>query len=279
MSLTRLQNARRVSSSSLLNAMGRGYIYDADAEAYIAAVEQADGAPLEYSWRQAIAAFVAGCKTDSIWSAMAVCYIMCGARTLAGALKPLKGSAPTNNGPFVSGDYTRGGISCGLKGNGSTKYLDTGRADNVDGQDDCHRACWVTVVPTAQYMQYFGARNAGSTTMTEMYNYNAGGISDFARCRSSSGGSTGSGPVAPSFRGISRSGAASFVSRTIARTTTKTETSVAPTTNKINVFANGGTTTDRSDATIAFFSAGSSLTLTTLETRVTSLILAAQDLA
>lgn len=32
----------------------------------------------------------------------------------------------TNNGPFVSGDYEETGASGGLKGNGSTKYLDTG---------------------------------------------------------------------------------------------------------------------------------------------------------
>ena len=35
-------------------------------------------------------------------------------------------STDTNNGPFVSGDYEETGASGGLKGNGSSKYLNTG---------------------------------------------------------------------------------------------------------------------------------------------------------
>jgi hypothetical protein len=51
--------------------------------------------------------------------------ILAGARTLAGALVPLAGAAPTNVGPFVSGDYNR---KTGLVGDGSTKYLNSNRA-------------------------------------------------------------------------------------------------------------------------------------------------------
>jgi hypothetical protein len=66
--------------------------------------------------------------------------LLCGARTLAGALVPLVGAAPTNNN-FVDADYNR---ETGLKGNGSTKYLDSGRANNDDPQDDNHNSAFIT---------------------------------------------------------------------------------------------------------------------------------------
>jgi hypothetical protein len=279
MSLTRLQNARRASSSGLLSAVGRGYAYDADAETFIAAVEAADGQTLEYSWRLALATFVAGCKTDSIWNAMAVCYVMCGARTLSGALTPLKGGSITNNGPFVSGDYTRGGATCGLKGNGSTKFLNTGRADNSDGQNDAHRACYATEVAGTAYMHYFGARNSGGTQLTEMYNFNQGGTADFVRCRSSGGGGVVTATPVFGFKGISRASSSSFDWRSTAQSGSRTETSVSAVSNTIHVFATNGSTDDRSNARIAFFSAGSALTLSTLEARATALVLAARDLS
>jgi hypothetical protein len=40
---------------------------DADAVAYIAAVEAADGQALETATRMAINSFVKGCKADGIW--------------------------------------------------------------------------------------------------------------------------------------------------------------------------------------------------------------------
>ena len=94
---------------------------DADANAYMAAVEAADGEPLELGVRLAITDFVLGCKADGIWSAIKASCILAGARTLNGALVPLVGTAPTNNN-FVSGDYNR---KTGLVGDGSTKYLNS----------------------------------------------------------------------------------------------------------------------------------------------------------
>ena len=103
--------------------------YDTDAQTYITAVEAADGQSLETATKDAINAFVVGCKADGIWSAIKASCILAGARTLAGALVPLVGSAPTNvNGNFVSGDYNR---KNGLAGNGSTKSLRTGILANA----------------------------------------------------------------------------------------------------------------------------------------------------
>jgi hypothetical protein len=106
------------------------YTYDADASAYILAVEAADeiaspgiGA-LEPATRSAINKFVVGCKADGIWTAIKASCILSGARTLAGALVPLAGTAPTNFN-FVSGDYNR---KTGLgDASNTTKYLNSNR--------------------------------------------------------------------------------------------------------------------------------------------------------
>ena len=44
----------------------------------------------------------------------------------------------TNNGPFVSGDYTETGATGGLKGNGTSKYLDTGFQQQTITLTDFH---------------------------------------------------------------------------------------------------------------------------------------------
>jgi hypothetical protein len=97
---------------------------DPDALTYLAAVAAADGAPVEVGVATAVDDFFKGCKADGTFSALKAACILCGARTLAGALVPLAGDAPTNNN-FVDADYNR---ETGLIGNGSTKYLDSSRA-------------------------------------------------------------------------------------------------------------------------------------------------------
>jgi hypothetical protein len=101
------------------------YQRDPDAEAYIAAVEAADEAAspgigaLEPAVRLAIIKFVLGCKENGFWPAIKASCILAGARTLAGALVPLVGMAPTNQGGlFTSSDYDR---KTGLKGGGSRR--------------------------------------------------------------------------------------------------------------------------------------------------------------
>lgn len=277
MSLSRLQNARRVSGAGLLASVGRGYAYDADAESFLAAVQAADGQPLEYSYRLAVSSFVAGCKADGIWSAIAVCYVLCGARTLAGALTALKGSNPTNNGPFVTGDYTRGGLTPGLKGNGSTKFLNTGRADNTDGQDNNHRAVYITQTNTALFGHYLGARNANATNMTEIYQYSTSSYADSYRNRTN-GGVSAEGKHSPGFKAMSRSAAATMNAKTMGLTRSFSDTSAGATSNTTHVFACNPATNTRGDGRLAFFSAGAALDLDKLELRVLALVSSTADL-
>lgn len=247
-----------------------GIGFDADAATYIRAVEAADGQALEPVVGVAINNFVVGCKADGIWSAIKASCILMGARTPAGALTPLVGAAPTNNGPFVSGDYTRGGATPGLKGNGSTKFLNSNRADNADGQNDAHRAVWVTALPanlTTDYRHYYGTQN---TPITDHYNLPVGGVTEAIRSRGST--VTVGGTVRTTgFKGHSRPSSASFSWRTNGLSGSLSAASSAPTSASVIVFGNGQTDA-RNDGRIAFYSIGTSLDLALLESRVSTLV-------
>jgi len=77
---------------------------DPDAAKYLAAVEAADGEPLEPAVRTAINAFFRGLKaTPGLFDAIKASCILCGARTITGALVPLAGDAPSPEGGWASG--------------------------------------------------------------------------------------------------------------------------------------------------------------------------------
>jgi hypothetical protein len=113
--------------------------HDPDAAAYIASVETADGQSLEQGIKDAITGFVVGCKIRGIWDSIKSCCLLCGARTQAGAIVPLKGNAPilTN---FV-GDYNR---ENGLRRTSGT--FDINRNNNVDPQNSKHVAVYPTSI-------------------------------------------------------------------------------------------------------------------------------------
>jgi hypothetical protein len=123
----------------------RGRInFDTDAKTYIAAVQSADGQTLETAVKMAIHNFVVGCKADGTWNSLGQICLMAGPRTLAGALVALRGANPTAFN-FVSGDYDR---KTGLKGNASTKYLNTGYANNTTTQNNFSVGVYISQVNT-----------------------------------------------------------------------------------------------------------------------------------
>jgi len=253
------------------------YTYDADASAYILAVEAADeiASPgigvLEPATRSAINKFVVGCKADGTWTAIKASCILAGARTLAGALVPLAGTAPTNVGPFVSGDYNR---KTGLVGDGSTKYLDSNRASNADPQNNHHYSVQITDTGTP------------TSYRTHIANRFINNSQEFAQCLSTSDGSIyitnrtpyGLGYSAPEgniagFRGSSRFQASNYVSYSRGDARTLNDTSFAPSTANYFLFARNATPVAvYSDARLAFYSIGESLDLALLDARVTYLI-------
>lgn len=96
--------------------------------------------------KAAINAFVAGCKTDSIWTKLTEVYLLAGV-SFGGLMAKLKYSsvATLTNTNFVSGDYVPAGSGAGAKGNGTNKRL----AGNflfsaLPAVDNAHLSCYVT---------------------------------------------------------------------------------------------------------------------------------------
>ena len=243
--------------------------YDSSARAYFNAVASADGQQLEPLVKKAISDFIVGCKADGIWPAIKASCILMGARTLAGALTPLVGASPTNNN-FVSGDYNR---KTGLVGDGSTKRLSCNRNNNADPQNSHHIAAFVTVDATfiagvTDYPIYIGAGGTlnGAT--------NVGLLEDtgslFSRSRSSGFSDVAS--VGVGLTGLSRSTAGSYVVRSAGVSSTVTQASQTPANAELSVFwSNNDAGTVYSNARIAFYSVGESLSLALLDSRVSAL--------
>jgi hypothetical protein len=249
---------------------------DADALAYIRAVEAADKQALESNIVAALNTFVAGLKTDSVWADIEACVLLCGARTLAGALTPLKGAAPTNFN-FVGADYHR---YQGLLGDGSTKYLDSGRANDAAGtQDDFHMAYYNSIAlptQTAGAEVVMGCGGAGATGATRLRGTAVtGGISTpNINCRSSSGDiTTGDGGFSR-FSGINRSSSSDFDTVTDYNVTTRSRASQSPATGNVFVFAtnSSGPTLYDGRNRLMFYTIGTATTLTAIRDRLFTFI-------
>jgi len=248
---------------------------DADARTYIAAVEAADGETLEQGVKTAINDFIVGCKSDGIWDAIKASCILAGARTLAGALVPLKGGGPTNvNNNFTESDYNR---ETGLVGDGSTTSLNTNRDNNADPQNDNHNALYITAANTndpAVYMGSDGSASAGFNQLTIASGAGAGTLVSASRNGALVSDVVAGGGNQLGFHGSSRSSSSEYVVRVLGANTTHFRASVSPTSSDVHVFARGPTPAVFNDARIAFYSIGESLDLAALDTRVSALITA-----
>jgi len=245
-------------------------LFDPDARDYILRVEAADGKRLESQVRGAINSFVIGCKADGIWTAIRASCIMAGARTVAGAITPLVGNAPTNNN-FVIGDYSR---TLGLLGNDSNKHLATGYNNNDTTnfpQNDSHMSCFVSVSQTDTSGILIGTIASVGYRFILYYNSTT---NIFARNRSITvSGSISQAPLG--FQGTSRNNSANFNYRLTSSSGAVSSTAIAvsgvPTNELLGVFASGSATIF-SAARMSFYSIGKSLTLSSLDSRVTTLM-------
>jgi hypothetical protein len=256
-------------SPRLLRPIASRSLVDADATAYLTAVQAADGQALEPLVREAITAFVVGCKADGIWSAIKASCILMGARTLSGALTPLVGAAPTPFN-FAAGDYNR---KTGLVGNGTTKYLNTGRANNADGQDNKHGSVWISQHhnPITTFACPMGAGSNGSGA------FNLATATGFRVRFHSSGLTFPTGDPTPQtgLFGASRSASGTFVLRANGSDTTISNPSGAPSSDNLLVFVRGvNNATDVNtwfNGRLAFYSIGTNLALASLDSRVATL--------
>jgi hypothetical protein len=234
--------------------------FDADAAAYIAAVEAADAQTLEPEVKTAYNDFVVGCKSDGIWNAIKASCILAGARTLTGALTPLVGTAPTNFN-FVSGDYNR---KTGLVGDGSTKHLDSNRNNNADPQNSKHVSTYVSSASTVG-SAYIGS---GGPTLGSTF-LGRGNTALAIRLNSNAANPTGS-VSSTGFYGISRSVSTDVITRVNAASQTIALASASPLSEPLFIYKRESD--QQSDARLAFYSIGESLDLALLDTRVSTLI-------
>jgi hypothetical protein len=364
---------------------------DADALDYLARVKTADGAGVEQGVAMAVDGFVKGCKADGIWDAIKASCIMAGARTLTGALVPLRrgtelwdsaasvtvadagGSGGEWNpltqtmsnasGTLVyfpiftfasitatagrqyritgtfSGDHTEvsritfGGVdtnypasssssfdftitaassgplainlqgsaapssvtieslsiredftptpynltnfdydrSTGLKGDGSTTYLDSGRAGNADGEYDRHVSVFVDDRGTKGGGARYIASGTGNTNDTFINNLSAGSvISAVSNPSYDTVAYSGGG-----FLGSKRSISTSFDFRVGGTTTPFSRTSGTPNAENFGIFCQSIGNLAFSDARLAFYSIGSAISdLALLDTRITAYVAA-----
>jgi len=237
---------------------------DADTLTYLAAVKAADGTGVEVGVANAVDAFVTGCKSDGIWDAIIASCILAGARTLAGALVPLVGTAPTNNN-FTASDYNR---ETGLVGDGSTTYLDSNRALGDDPQNDAHISAYAT---TADQASAFAGALDASVNGTQIYNDT---VTSYYRANSS-GSVSVAGTLPTGLSGVSRSSAANIDYLRSGSVVNVSNASASSSALNIWVFARNYSTSQQfSAARIAFYSIGESLDLAALDARVSALITA-----
>jgi hypothetical protein len=223
-------------------------VSNADAQDWVNRVYAA-GSTVSQPVANAVSSFVDGCQADGIWDAMKSVVLLAGADTLAGALVPLKGTAPTNNGPFVSDDYNR---KTGLVGNGSTKWLNSNRNENADGRDDNHLAFYASTLGT-------GLLGGSVSVLTTSFSAGA------TRNRDSNADVY---TAVAGFLGMARSASAEYVRRNGGASATVTRASSADDANALGIFANNA---NYATHRMAFYSIGSSLNLALLDTRVSAL--------
>ena len=102
--------------------------YDIDAFAYFNAIV-ANGGTIGNSAKNAVNTFIKGLKTDGSWSLIYEIGLFVGVDQLAAALVKVKtplASRILTNVNFASSDYVATGTTAGLKGDGTSKVLDTG---------------------------------------------------------------------------------------------------------------------------------------------------------
>ena len=242
-------------------------VSNADAQDWVNRVYAA-GSTVSQPVANAVSAFVAGCQADGIWDAMKSVVLLAGADTLAGALVPLKGAAPTNNN-FVAGDYTR---TTGLLGNVTTKFLDTNRAGNADPQDSFHAAVYASTVASGGVRVYSGSGLNASGSFNFFVD---GGTAITFRNRTAGSSSFAGGASATGLIGTSRASSASYVSRAGGTSQTNTVASETPVSQNIFMYAlNNSGASFHANARLAFYSIGESIDLALLDARVTALVTA-----
>lgn len=247
--------------------------FDPDALSYITAVETADEEALETNVKTAINNFVIELKTEALWDELQQVVIMAGARTLEGALIPLKGPTPTNNG-FILTDYNR---ITGLKGNGngavtnpSGKWINSNLL-NSSINDFIHGSTWITETTTVNASASFGS--GFNVTNQKIITIAQDTVGDFYRIKGSTTFNNAV-PLATGFTGITRidNTTVTFFKNNVSTNVTNSVGTIDINDNVI-IFGRGSTSNpnSRSNQRLRHWSLGSNLDLVKLQTAFTNL--------
>jgi hypothetical protein len=238
---------------------------DPDAADYFARIVAA-GSTISAGNKSAVDAFVRGCKADGIWSAIKASCLLAGPDDLTGALVPLVGAAPTNNGPFVSGDYDR---TTGLIGDGSAKYLDSNRSASTDLQNAFHMSFWSHTAVASGVVMGSGGGSLGASMITRGAAVNFPFRSRVSAFNVASRG-TRSTVSTTGMVGHSRSASGSFISRISGSNETITSISTTALNQNIFVYArnNAGTPDGFVAERLMYYSIGENLDLALLDARL-----------
>ena len=255
---------RRPLARSLV--LGRpGLFYGSAVRDYLDRVRAADGAGLERSVTNGINTYISGLITANMLgtsggvisqaaSTIKAHCILAGANTLSGCLVPVVGAAPTNFN-FVPADCLR---KTGVKGNGTTKYLDSNRNNTADPQDSRHIAVYMTDVNTSNPSVIIGTSNiTGRTSIVKV------GAVTTARLSALTAPANEISPVAGFLGGV-RTSATAIAIRNNSINIAATLASEAPASETMGVFATG-LGTNLSNPRLAFYSIGESLDLAILQ--------------
>ena len=241
---------------------------DSDTNIYIAAVEAADGQSLETNIKAAIADFILGLKNDDVWNYISNCCILAGARTLNGALVPLKGTAPTNYN-FVSGDYDR---YWGLKGNATDKYLNLNINNTAELATDKHMSVYITEYPDLANRIMIGNYNSSGSSYIGMNMMNTGYRYHMRIGDGGVGWYSESAPGTLGFKAVSQNEVSKWVMIAPSDTGTSSGSSGAVTLVSANTYLFAGSDISNSNAPvffadnrISFFSIGKNLQTTTYD--------------
>jgi hypothetical protein len=242
--------------------------YDADAQDYINRVIAADVAAgnssgLEVGVQNAINTFVVACKADSIWSLLDTACIPMGARTLAGALVPLVGATPTNNG-FTPADYNR---KTGL-GGGTSKFLAHNHTIPTGRQNNTHASVYLSATTATIEKELIMVGVEASPPFARIYYSGTGPTwlastcmdGTFSQDTNRNGNSTG-------LKGVSRNNSSSYILRSGGTNYTITVPSLAYST----PITGGKVLSDGNSARVQWYSIGQALTLSTLEAKLATL--------
>jgi hypothetical protein len=245
--------------------LAKGSSVDPDASAYFSRITTA-GSSITTANQSAVNAFIVGCKADGIWNAIKASCLLAGPNDLTGALVPLVGTAPTNLN-FVSGDYNR---TTGLVGDGTTKYLNSNRANNAEPQSNHHLSAFSTTT-TSGVLIGGGGSGAGSSVIGR----SVASLWPFrSRIGSFDGTSQGSRStlLITGFIGLSRSVSANCISRISASNETILSVSTTSTSDTSFIFARngGGSPAGYSADRLSFYSIGESIDLALLDARITT---------